>query len=47
MVKTYFHVFLDVDNPDGDEIAFETEDPKIADTIIKFLEYRCKAVVPE
>lgn len=47
MVKAYFHVFLDVDNPDGDEIAFECEDDRTIDTIVTFLKYRTKAVCPE
>lgn len=47
MPKTYIKIFLDVDNPDGDEIAFETEDPKQRDFIIKYLKTMFKAVVPE
>ncbi len=47
MAKVYFHVYLDVDNPDGDEVGFECESDKDTDTILTYLKYRCKSVCPE
>lgn len=47
MVKSYFKIFLDVDNPDGDEIAFETNDKKITKMIIDLMTSKCKSVNPE
>lgn len=47
MTKSHIKIFKDVENPDGDLIAFETEDEKTLDTIITYLGINCKAVDPE
>lgn len=44
MVKSYIHIYLDVENPDGDEVAFESEN---IDSILHYLQSHAKAVVPE
>lgn len=47
MSRSYIHVFMDADNPDGDEVAFEIESPETLEMVIAYLQDRCKAVVPE
>ncbi len=47
MTRSYIKIYLDVDNPNGDEIAFQTKDQKKMKSIISYLKTHCEAVVPE